>query len=100
MLPIHNAQLHRVNVYKSIQLTVTLGKITALAHEIGDDAVEGGPFEVQRRSGTADPFLTGAKSTEIFSSFRGHISTQLQEKYIFKFNNDPWTERSGNILPM
>lgn len=39
--------------------TVAAGKVTTLAHEVGDDAVEGAAL-------VAEALLAGAQSTEVF----------------------------------
>ena len=44
---------------------VSGGEIAALAHEVGDHAVEGGALEVQGFARFASALLTSAKSTEV-----------------------------------
>lgn len=46
--------------------TVASSEISSLAHEVGDDAVEGGALE-------AKALLTGAEGTEILGRARHHI---------------------------
>lgn len=49
---------------------VVVGEVTSLAHELGDDTVESGSL-------VAETTLTGAESTEVLSSARHHIGTEL-----------------------
>ena len=49
---------------------VTTQKITNLAHEVGDDPVEG-------RAGVPEPLLPGAQSAEVLRSLRHLVTSQL-----------------------
>ena len=49
---------------------IVVGEVTSLAHELGDDTVESGSL-------VAETTLTGAESTEVLSSARHHIGTEL-----------------------
>ena len=55
---------------------VTSGKVTALAHELGDDTVEMAAFVVQRLPRLAHTLLTGAQSKEIHRGLWSHISAK------------------------
>lgn len=46
---------------------------THLAHELRNDAVEGGAF-------VAETLLAGTEGPKVLSSFRNHIRMKLQEK--------------------
>ena len=50
--------------------SVVVGEVTALAHKVGDHAVESGSL-------VSHSLLTSAKSTEIFSGLGDHIRSQL-----------------------
>lgn len=50
--------------------TVSLRKVAALAHELGDYAVELG-------AGVAEALLAGAQRAEVFDGLRHHVSTEL-----------------------
>ena len=45
--------------------------VNYLAHEVGDDAVEGGPLE-------AVPLLPCAERAEVLAGFGNHVASQLQ----------------------
>jgi len=51
---------------------VASGKVSTLAHEAGDDAVES-------RSLIAEPFLAGAKSAEVFARFGADVRIQRHD---------------------
>ena len=46
-----------------------------LAHEVGDDPVEGGALE-------AEAFLAGAESAEVFRGLGHHVGAQLKQNTI------------------
>jgi hypothetical protein len=46
---------------------VAAGEVTALKHELGDDAVEGGALVVQSLARAAGALLAGAESAEVLS---------------------------------
>ena len=50
--------------------TVPGGKVSALAHEVGDDAVEAGAL-------VAVPLLAGAQRAEVLARPRGHVKAEL-----------------------
>jgi len=52
--------------------SVVVGEVSALAHEVGDHAVEGG-------APVAKAFLSGTKGAEILSSLGHHIGPQLHD---------------------
>jgi len=52
--------------------SVVVGEVAALAHEVGDDAVEGGV-------GVAEALLAGAQSAEVLGGLGGHVGTQLND---------------------
>ena len=60
---------------------VAIGKISALAHEVGNDAVKGRTLVVQRFARLARPFLAGTQRPEVFCGFGNHVSSE--------FKNDP-----------
>merc|ERR1719195_2517316 len=51
---------------------VPCGEVAALAHEVGDDAVE-------RRSLEAEALLPGAQRAEVLARPRGHVEAQLHD---------------------
>jgi len=51
---------------------VVVGEVSALAHEVGDDAVEG-------RALVPESLLSGAEGAEILSGLRHHIGPQLHD---------------------
>jgi hypothetical protein len=51
--------------------SIVVGEVTTLAHEVGDDTVESAVLE-------AEPFLSGAQSSEVLSSFGYNITSQLK----------------------
>ncbi|KNC33742.1 hypothetical protein FF38_09079 [Lucilia cuprina] len=55
--------------------TIVVCEITTLAHEVGNDTMEGGAL-------VAETLFTGAESTEILSGLWNNIATELQiEEY-------------------
>jgi len=52
--------------------SVVVGKVSALAHEVGDDTMESG-------ASVAKAFLSGAQGAEILSSLGHHIGPQLHD---------------------
>ena len=55
------------------------GEVSSLAHEAGDDSVENGAFVVEWLAGLASAFFTGAKSSEVLSSFRDNVVVQFED---------------------
>lgn len=51
---------------------IVLGEVAALAHEVGDDAVEGAAL-------VAKALLAGAQSAEVLSCLRNHIRSQFDD---------------------
>ena len=49
---------------------VTRGEVAALAHEVGDDPVEGGALE-------AEALLPGAQRAEVLGGLGHHVGAQL-----------------------
>ena len=60
-----------------IEIQFTGSEITTLAHEVGDDSVEGGSLEVKRLSRFTNPLFSSAESAEVLGSLGGNISTEL-----------------------
>lgn len=56
---------------------VSGGEVTALAHEVGNDAVEGGALVVEGLAAAAHALLAGAKGAEILGGARGRVGVQL-----------------------
>ena len=56
---------------------VPRGEVAALAHELGDDAVELGALVVQGLAGLADALLTSAKRPEVLRALRGDVREEL-----------------------
>lgn len=57
---------------------VSAGEVAALAHEVGDHAVERGALVVQRLPGPSLALLPGAKASEVLRGPRNHVRAQLQ----------------------
>ena len=55
--------------------SVSSSEVSALAHEVGDDAVEGGAL-------VSEPLLSGAESSEVLSSLGDDIVPQLKQSNI------------------
>lgn len=64
---------------ESVVLTgsVSAGEVAALAHEVGDDAVEGGALEVQGLAGLSDALLAGAQASEVLRGARHDVVAEL-----------------------
>jgi len=52
--------------------SVVVGEVAALAHEVGDHSVEGGPLEPV-------PLLAGAQGTEVLRGLGHHVFTELHD---------------------
>ena len=52
---------------------VVVGEVSALAHEVGDHAVEGGVSE-------AEALLAGTEGAEVLGGAGNHITAELEEK--------------------
>ena len=65
---------------------VAIGKVSALTHEGGNDAVKRRTLVVQRFAGLAGPFLAGTQRPKVFCGFGNHVGSE--------FKNDP----SGGII--
>lgn len=50
-----------------------VGEIASLAHEVGDDTVEGGAF-------VAETFLAGTEGAEVVRRFRDDVASQLKTR--------------------
>ena len=70
-------ELHAVDGLSSS--TVASGEISALSHEIFDDAMERWPLIVKWLSRLAHALLTSAEGSEVLSSLRHLISEQLND---------------------
>ena len=57
---------------------IARGEVTALDHELLDDAVEDGPLVVQRLARLADAFLAGAEGSEVLGRLGHDIVVQLE----------------------
>jgi len=55
---------------------VAAGEVAALAHELGDDAVERGSLEVERLAGLADALLAGAQAAEVLDSLGDNVGAK------------------------
>ena len=55
---------------------VAAGEITTLAHELGDDAMEGGALEVEGLAGLAGTLLAGAEATEILGGLGDNVGAE------------------------
>jgi len=64
--------LEFVSVNRLSTSSVVVGEVATLAHEVGDDTVEGGAL-------VAETLLAGAKGTEVFGSLGDNISPQLHD---------------------
>ena len=51
--------------------SVVVGEVAALAHEVGDDAVEGG-------TAVAETLLAGAEGAEVLGGAGNHVATELE----------------------
>ena len=67
-----NHEYELINESQETGVTLTSGKVSTLAHEAGDDAVES-------RSLIAEPFLAGAKSAEVFARFGADVRIQRHD---------------------
>lgn len=56
---------------------ITVGEVTALQHEVGDDAVEAAALEVEGLARLADTLLAGAEGPEVLDSLGDGLSVQL-----------------------
>ena len=54
--------------------SVVVGEVAALAHEVGDDAVEGGPL-------VTEALLPGAEGAEVLGSLGDHVGAELKRNY-------------------
>jgi len=57
--------------------SVSPSEVSALAHEIGDDAMESGSLEVERLAGLSGSLFASAQSSEIFGGLGDDVSRQL-----------------------
>ena len=57
---------------------VAAGEVTSLAHEVGDDAVEGGPLVGERLARASHPFLARAQRAEVLARPGHHIRAELE----------------------
>ena len=55
---------------------VAAREVTALAHELRDDAVEGGALEVERLARLAHALLAGAQAAEVLRRLRDDVVAQ------------------------
>jgi len=53
---------------------ISSSEVTTLAHEVGDDAVEGGSLE-------SEPLLPGAEGAEVLRGLGNHIRPQLHDNF-------------------
>lgn len=59
---------------------VPAGEVAALAHEVGDDAVEGGALEVKGLAGLSRSLLAGAEASEVLRRARHHVAAELHSR--------------------
>jgi len=53
---------------------ISSSEVTTLAHEVGDDAVEGGSLK-------SEPLLPGAEGAEVLAGLGNHIRPQLHDNF-------------------
>lgn len=56
---------------------IAASEVSALTHEIRDDAMECGPFEMQWLTTNSNSFLAGAQSSEVLGGFRSGVGEEL-----------------------
>jgi len=56
---------------------VSGGEVATLAHEAGDDSVEGRALVVEGLTGLSDPLLAGAECTEVLGGLRNDVGEEL-----------------------
>ena len=56
---------------------VSGGEVATLAHEVGDDAVEGGALVVEGLATATHSLLAGAEGAEVLGGPRGRVGEQL-----------------------
>lgn len=61
---------------------VATSEVTALEHELGDDAVEGGALEVEGLAGLAGALLAGAEGAEVLSSLSSRSAIALGRRIL------------------
>jgi len=59
--------------------SVTPSEISSLTHEVGDDSMEFGSFEMQRNTRFAFSLFAGAETTEVLRSFGHDVIVQLHD---------------------
>jgi len=59
--------------------TVPGGEVAPLAHEVGDDAVEGGSLVVEGLAAAADALLAGAEGAEVLGGARSCVGEELHD---------------------
>ena len=69
-------ELHAVDAFTAG--AVGIGEVTALEHELGDDAVEDGTLEVEGLPGASHALFAGAEATEVFSSLGGDVLEEFE----------------------
>lgn len=57
--------------------SISLGEVTSLAHELGDDSVELAALEVEGLAGLAGSLLTSAESSEVLGGLGDYIGVEL-----------------------
>ncbi len=57
--------------------TASVGEVTSLKHELGNNSVEDGTLEMQRLSRLSHPLLSSAKGSEVLGSLGDCISVEL-----------------------
>jgi len=72
MLQLEVLVLELVSIDRLSSGSVVVGEVTALAHEVGDDTVEG-------RSLEPVPLLSGAQGTEVLGGLGDNVLTQLHD---------------------
>ena len=76
--------LELVSINRLSTGSIVVGEISTLAHEVGDDPVEGGSL-------VSKSLLSSAQSTEVLGSLRDNISTELQNITMVKIENNSLT---------
>ena len=76
---------------------VAAGEVSALAHELLDDSVEGGALVVQRLAGPSGSLLAGAQGTEVFGGLRARVVEQFHFDAARTGPTDGDVKKDGNI---
>jgi len=76
---------------------ITAGEVATLAHEAGDDPVEGAALVVEGLARATHTLLTSAESTEVLAGLGGNVRVELEDDAASSVTADGDVEEDAGV---